>query len=227
MKMVTFYHDIEQDVNVEADGEACREAVRSLLALEASHDVRTTYNVVGALWRDQPDIVEWIRDGRHEVAFHSYNHRIECRPDEFRDEVRLCREHSLDPVGYRSPRSRWNSDTLQSLKEHGFAWNAESDAASRPYFICPALARLPIAGDDWPVHLGVVGLNDWVDGFRRHLAAREYVAIGVHDCVVSHEPTARLGAWEHCLEIALEEGAQIVTFGKAARCLDEQGEAGD
>ena len=98
MKMVTFYHDIEQDVNVEADGEACREAVRSLLALEASHDVRTTYNVVGALWRDQPDIVEWIRDGRHEVAFHSYNHRIECLPDEFRDEVRLCREHSLDPV---------------------------------------------------------------------------------------------------------------------------------
>ena len=45
MKMVTFYHDIEQDVNVEADGEACREAVQSLLALEASHDVRTTYNV--------------------------------------------------------------------------------------------------------------------------------------------------------------------------------------
>ncbi len=215
----TFYHDIEQDVNVPSDREACRDAVRGLLAIEADLDVRTTYNVVGSLWREQPEIVEWIRAGGHEVAFHSFRHTYECPPDEFATEVALCRDFSAEPVGYRSPRSRWNQDTLDSLEVHGFEWTAESDPAPSPYLIRDQLVRLPIAGDDWPIHTGRLDLPGWVDRFRAKLEGRPYVAVGVHDCVVSHDPRPRLEAWRRCLEMAAEAGAAIQPFGTVARML--------
>jgi peptidoglycan/xylan/chitin deacetylase (PgdA/CDA1 family) len=216
---VTLYHDIEQDVNVEAEIEGCRDALRRLLAIEAKHGIHTTYNIVGALWKAQPELVEWIRAGGHEVAFHSYHHRLECPADEFSEEVRLCRLHSSDPQGYRSPRSRWSEDTLRSCWEHGFAWNAESDPAHDPYVIYEGLVRLPIAGDDWPIHTGAINTDEWIDRYRLHLQERNYVAVGVHDCVVSHRADEMIAAWDRCLEIASEERARIVPFGEAAQAF--------
>ena len=45
--IVTFYHDVEQDIDSEADPQACRDAVRDFLELERRYDMSVTYNVVG------------------------------------------------------------------------------------------------------------------------------------------------------------------------------------
>ncbi len=50
--MVTFYHDIEQDIDsdIKADPEECRRIVNEFLRLEARYNIPVTYNVVGKLF---------------------------------------------------------------------------------------------------------------------------------------------------------------------------------
>jgi peptidoglycan/xylan/chitin deacetylase (PgdA/CDA1 family) len=72
--IVTLYHDVEQDIDSEADPQACRMAVKRLLELEQRYGITATYNVVGKLFREQPDLIEWILAAGAEVAFHSYHH---------------------------------------------------------------------------------------------------------------------------------------------------------
>ena len=159
---VTLFHDIEQNVNCNADREACRRIVKDLLALEGRYGIRATYNVVGRLFREQPDMIDWIAGEGHEIAFHSYNHRIDCPAEEFRREIGLCRKISPEPRGYRSPQSRWSRDTLEGLCAHDFSWNAESDKATAPYVILGDLVRLGISGDDWSLHRDGMPAERWV-----------------------------------------------------------------
>ena len=124
---VTLYHDVEQDIDSPADPAECRRVVSAFLALEARHSVPATYNVVGRLFQEQPDLIEEITDAGQEVAFHSYNHPSDWQAADFADEVALCRRVSSDPKGYRSPRSQWSESTLISAWDNGFAWNTEAD----------------------------------------------------------------------------------------------------
>ena len=110
---ITLFHDIEQNVNCDADREACRRVVKDMLSLERRYCIHTTYNVVGRLFSEQPDLIDWIHGEGHEIAFHSYHHLCDCRANEFRNEVRLCRKISPEPRGYRSPQARWNQDALE------------------------------------------------------------------------------------------------------------------
>ncbi len=133
--LVTFYHDIEQNLGSKADPRICRQMVKEFLAIEKQYGVSATYNVVGKLFQDQPDIIEWILEAGQEVAFHSYNHQSDWRRDLYASEVKLCRDSSALLRGYRSPRSAWDHSTLQSLWTHGFLWNAEDDQRDEPYFV--------------------------------------------------------------------------------------------
>jgi peptidoglycan/xylan/chitin deacetylase (PgdA/CDA1 family) len=215
-RSLTLYHDVEQDIDSAADPEECRRVLRELLALEARYEVPATYNVVGRLFGDQPDLIGWITDAGQEIAFHSYNHQPDWQPAFYAEEVALCREVSPEPNGYRSPRSEWDERTLASAWDNGFLWNAESDAAGSPYFIHSGLVRLPIAGDDWPLHTGAVTSEGWVEGFRRLLGNGGYFGFGSHDCVAGMAPQARLETWEQVLQAAVGSGRNLLTFSEAA-----------
>lgn len=117
--MVTFYHDIEQDMDSKAKPDECRQMVKEFLKLEKKYDVPTTYNVVGKLFQEQPDLIEWILQEGQEVAFHSYNHQSDWQLEYYSDEIDLCRKVSSIPCRYRSPRSQWNQTTLKTLWEKG------------------------------------------------------------------------------------------------------------
>ncbi|MDA9983270.1 polysaccharide deacetylase family protein [Gammaproteobacteria bacterium] len=214
--LVTFYHDIEQDIDSEADPDTCREIVRAFLDIEKRYGTSATYNVVGKLFDQQPDLIDWIYQAGHEVAFHSYNHFPSWQPEHYTDEVRLCAMASPTPKGYRSPRSQWNHDTVQSIWQNGFLWNAESDASPSPYFIYRDLVRLPIAGDDWPLNTGDMDTRQWTDFFVRNLHTKRYFGFGCHDTVVSFDPEERLRAWENLLSVTRDFEVKCVTFSQAS-----------
>ena len=200
--MVTFYHDIEQDIASNAKPEKCQQMVKEFLKLEKKYDVPATYNVVGKLFQEQPELIEWILQEEQEVAFHSYNHQSDWQPEYYSDEIDLCRKVSSLPRGYRSPRSQWNQSTLKTLWEKGFLWNAEGDTHKEPYFIYKGLVRLSIAGDDWPLYTGGLNIDEWVQQFSKLLKSRPYFAFGSHDYVASFAPKERLKAWERILQIS-------------------------
>ncbi len=215
-RMVTFYHDIEQDYDSEAKPQECRRMVQEFLKLEKSYQISASYNVVGKLSQQQPDLAREIGEAGGEVAFHSYNHHPDWQPKYYASEVRLCREASAFIKGYRSPRSKWDQTTLESLWQNGFLWNAESDKSQEPYFIHKGLVRLPIAGDDWPLYTGALSVEQWIERFQDCVRTRTYVAFGSHDTVTSLSPEQRLKAWERLLQIAVESNVLIVTFSEAA-----------
>jgi peptidoglycan/xylan/chitin deacetylase (PgdA/CDA1 family) len=221
-RVVCFFHDIEQNIDSTADPDLCREMVGAFLRLEERQGVRATYNVVGRLFVEQPDLIEQIFAAGHEIGFHSYHHQSDWRPELYADEVRRCRAVAAWPTGYRSPRSDWDRHTLTSCVDAGLTWSAETDRADWPYFIHRDLARIPIAGDDWPLHIGKLSARQWVQRFETLVRQRRFVAFGCHDCVASFAPGERLAAWEAVLHAARAQGAQCATFSEAA-ALAERG----
>ncbi len=214
--MITFYHDVEQDFDNDADIGVCRRMINEFLAIEKQYGIPATYNVVGKIFREQPDLINTILEAGQEIAFHSFNHQKDWRPDYFANEVKLCRETSAIPVGYRSPCSQFNNDTLQTLWDNKFLWDAESDDRREPYFVYKGLVRLPIAMDDWEVFVQRISPVQWVEKFSELLKTRAYVSIGSHDVYTSYNPEVHLRAWEELIQLALKRKALIVSFSEAA-----------
>lgn len=214
--VVTFFHDIEQDYDSDSDVDSCRNAVKEVLKIESKLNVHTTYNIVGRLFKDQPDLIETILTAGNETAFHSYNHQRDWSPRYFADEVRLCREQTSLPVGYRSPRSQWNSTTIKALRKNGFLWSAENDKNPSPYFLKDGLIRLPIAMDDWHLHTGRIDRKGWMEKFLHLLENRSYFAVGSHDFILS-ESEEYIENWERILETSKERNVLTLNFTESAK----------
>ena len=212
--MIAFYHDTEQNFGIRVDAETCRHVVSEFLCIEKQYGISATYNVVGKIYREQPGLIDRIIQGGHEIAFHSYNHTYE--PENYQNEVALCRQLAPSIRGYRSPRSQWNESTLDALWQNGFVWTAENDAAREPYFIHKGLVRLPIASDDWALKLNEMSEDQWVQSFADLMGKRRSFAFGNHDCVVSLKPETRLKAYEKVIQLALKNKALIVNCSEAA-----------
>jgi len=212
--MITFYHDTEQDFGIEVDVEACRQVVGELLRIEKQYGISTTYNVVGKIYCDEPDLIDRITRDGHEVAFHSYHHTYDAR--NYPTEIALCRQLSPAIKGYRSPKSLWNDATLHALWDNQFLWSAENEPTQEPYFIHEGLVRLPIALCDWNIHSGEMTEDQWVETFADLMDRRRYFGFGTHDCVASLKPEARLKAYARVIEIALQRKALVVNFSEAA-----------
>ena len=214
--MITLYHDIEQNYDSNADPEVCRNIVYEFLRLEKKYNIRATYNIVGKIFINQPDLIDRILNEGQEIAFHSYNHQTDWNSKYFSNEISLCRKVSLIPKGYRSPRSQINQEAVQTIWNEGFYWTAEGDRHSEPYFIYKGLVRLPIIADDWPLFEEKISADEWVNQFSKLIKNRSYTAFGLHDCVASFEPDKTLNAWEKVLQIAASSEKPKVTFSEAA-----------
>ncbi|OGZ03095.1 MAG: hypothetical protein A2390_02635, partial [Candidatus Liptonbacteria bacterium RIFOXYB1_FULL_36_10] len=215
-KLVTFYHDIEQNIDSKADVSLCREAIIRFIELEKKYRVAATYNVVGKIFKEQSDLIQMIREAGQEVAFHSYNHQSDWNSNYYVSEVKACREAADWPVGYRSPRSRFDNSTLSQLFERGFLWSAESDIAKEPYFIYKGLVRMPIALDDWPIYMGKLNIDKWLSFFSKILDERRYIAVGFHDSVASFDLEKMLGVYEAAIKEVKKKGAFFLSFSEGA-----------
>lgn len=101
-----------------------------LLELMAEHEVHGTFFVLGWVADKYPALVRRIADAGHELASHSYWHRLvyELTPDEFREDLRMSKVAIENASGvavdtYRAPsfsiteKSVW---ALDILAEEGF-----------------------------------------------------------------------------------------------------------
>jgi len=215
-RILCLYHDVEQDIDNDVDVETCRRMVEAWLKMEARYGIAATYNVTGRIYQEQGDLVEKILQAGHEIAFHSYSHPSNWSPKYYKEEVLRCRALSPDVRGYRSPRSQWNRQTLQTMWSNGFLWSAEADVQPEPYFIYKGLVRIPIAGDDWALAEGELSEEQWVDRFDEILRERRFVAFGSHDYAASLKPEERLAAWEAILRKTAESHSLLLTFSEAA-----------
>ncbi len=124
-----FEQDIQRD---QWDSYASRVVAntRRLLRLLEQHRVSATFFVLGWVAERNPHLVREIQDADHEVASHSFWHRLvyEQTPDEFRDDLIASRDVLQDITGekvtaYRAPsfsiteKSLW---ALDILAEEGF-----------------------------------------------------------------------------------------------------------
>ena len=100
---------------------------RVLRLLEKS-GTRATFFVVGWVAEHHPAVVRRVADAGHEVACHSYWHRLvyEMTPEEFREDTALAKTviedaTGVEVFGYRAPsysitqQSRWALDVLLEL----------------------------------------------------------------------------------------------------------------
>jgi polysaccharide deacetylase family protein (PEP-CTERM system associated) len=105
-----------------------------LLRLFARHDVRATFFVVGWSAVRYPALIYRIAAAGHEIACHSFGHRMVNRltPDEFRLDTRravnaITESAGIRPLGYRAP--SWSlSDRVpwafEILSELGFEYDS-------------------------------------------------------------------------------------------------------
>ena len=209
--VVTFFHDVEQNIDSKADIDRCRNALNEVIKIEQKHGVSATYNIVGKLFNKEPEIMDRVIKSGNEVAFHSFNHQNNWNPSYFHDEVKLCREVSSLPIGYRSPRSQWDRSTINALEKFNFVWTAEDDKNSEPYFIRNHLMRLPVSQDDWHLYNRKITFKNWREKILNGIKKKNYYAIGTHDYILS-ESEDFIENYEKLIEISTESNVFVVSF---------------
>lgn len=128
-------------------------AVERILDLLDAHGVRATFFVLGWVAARQPALVRRIAARGHELASHSFAHRLvyEQSRDQFREDVRRARHAVEDAVGirvlgYRAPsfsvvqRTLW---ALDILAEEGFAYDSSIFPIRHDRYGIPSAPRAP------------------------------------------------------------------------------------
>jgi polysaccharide deacetylase family protein (PEP-CTERM system associated) len=128
-------------------------ATDRLLEMFAAHGVHGTFFVLGWVAERHPALVRRIADAGHEIASHSYWHRLvyDLTPDEFRADLRRARQAieaacGVEVIGYRAPsfslteRSLWAFDVLA---EEGYRYDASVFPIWHDRYGIPSAPRHP------------------------------------------------------------------------------------
>jgi polysaccharide deacetylase family protein (PEP-CTERM system associated) len=115
--------------------------MRLLLDLLSEFDARATFFVLGWIAERNPDLLQEIVRGGHEVASHGTDHRrvTTITPDEFRESVRSSKRVLEDITGqavfgYRAPNfsiMRGGEWALETLVEEGYRYDSSLLPARR------------------------------------------------------------------------------------------------
>lgn len=127
-----------EDIIAKNDWDSCpcrvQQNTDKVLSLLDASNIKATFFVLGWTAQKCPDMVKKIAGNGHEIACHSYNHRLvyNLTPEEFREDTRLAKDileqlTGSKVVGYRAPsysitkRSLWALDILAEL---GFQYDS-------------------------------------------------------------------------------------------------------
>jgi polysaccharide deacetylase family protein (PEP-CTERM system associated) len=123
------------------------------LDILASHGASATFFVLGWNAERYPALIRRVRAAGHEVACHSYAHKLVYRqtPEEFRQDTRKAKNILEDligepVVGYRAPsfsiirKSLW---ALEILAEEGFKYDSSIFPILRDRYGIPGAPRFP------------------------------------------------------------------------------------
>jgi polysaccharide deacetylase family protein (PEP-CTERM system associated) len=124
-----------------------------VLELFARHNVSGTFFILGWVAHRYPALVRKIAAAKHEIACHSYLHRLvyELTPEEFRDDTRKAQAAISDACGilprmYRAPSYSITSSSWWALKilvECGFTHDSSIFPISHDRYGVPGFSRHP------------------------------------------------------------------------------------
>ncbi len=124
-----------------------------LLEMFARHDVRGTFFTLGYVAEQHPELIRAIARAGHEVACHSYYHRLvyEQTPDEFRADLRNAKHRLEDLIGapvsgYRAPSYSITAQSLWALDiliEEGFSYDSSIFPVHHDRYGMPEAERFP------------------------------------------------------------------------------------
>ncbi len=115
-------------------------AVPRILKLLRNFDIQSSFFVPGWIAEHYGSMCDSILKDGHEIGHHGYLHEWpnKTQGDEERESFRLGFEHlervtGLRPMGYRSPRWEFSSETLDLLIENGFLYSSNMMDLETPY----------------------------------------------------------------------------------------------
>jgi polysaccharide deacetylase family protein (PEP-CTERM system associated) len=124
-----------------------------VLDLLAEHKVKATFFILGWVAARFPQLVRDVQSCGHEIACHSYWHRLiyELDPKEFREDTRKAKEAveeaaGVEAIGYRAPtfsitkRTLW---ALEILAELGFQYDSSVFPIRHDLYGIPDHPRFP------------------------------------------------------------------------------------
>lgn len=232
---LTVFHDFEGEYCALTTRGISFKGISRILDIEKAYNVSATYNIVGKLINDVPELITRIKSDGHEIASHSYSHNVmtSLSKAQMVNDLRLTEDifQSIDRklTGFRSPQSKWNFTLLDVLLRHGVNWNAEVDTAKFPYVIREKngrrLIRLPVTVDDWPYKSQNIDPQQMYDILINTVdtIANEkiYGSIGFHPWVQG-EDERRMDIFESFLKYTTrKKGIEIITFGEMCRLCSE------
>ncbi len=126
---------------------------KRVLELLSEHNVKATFFVLGWVAEKYPHIVKELHAAGHEIACHSYNHRIvyKMTPEEFREDTRKAKNileeiTGTEVIGYRAPSYSVVKESLWALDiliEEGFSYDASIFPIHHDRYGLPGAPRFP------------------------------------------------------------------------------------
>lgn len=124
-----------------------------LLEMFARHNVRGTFFTLGYVAEQHPQLIREIARAGHEIACHSYYHRLvySQTPEEFRQDLRQAKQRLEDltgaaVIGYRAPSYSITAQSLWALDiliEEGFSYDSSIFPVHHDRYGMPDAERFP------------------------------------------------------------------------------------
>ncbi|QTA90026.1 polysaccharide deacetylase family protein [Desulfonema magnum] len=223
---ITIFHDYEGDYAGRGLKKISHKGVNTILDIEARYKIKATYNIVGKLMNEVPEVVSRILSDGHEIASHSYNHSIMTMlsKKEIISDIIHTKENfksiGIELKGFRSPQSKWNFKQMSVLLNQGLYWSAEGDNANFPYIIKKKqnryLVRMPVIIDDWSYQ----SMNITPDAMLQKLQKcvdeickeKKYGAIGFHPWVQGKDNSRLIVFEEFIAGLSERKDVKILPF---------------
>lgn len=228
---LTIFFDYEGDYSKPGKGrdDLSVYGVKRILEICKKNNIKATFNTVGKLFYDYPDIIKQIIQDGHDMASHSFKHDdiSTLNREEIDNDIKLTQQafeaFGLDLCGMRSPQNRWSFKQLERMLGNGLAWSAEGDPAEYPYVIYKKsgkrLVRFPVTFDDYLYISKNFTADEMYDKLIEVVTnikdLKKFGAIGFHPWINGADKS-RLQTMENFFKyISRIQGLTIVTFSEA------------
>lgn len=228
---LTIFFDYEGDYAKPGKerAEASVYGIRRILEICKKNGIKATFNTVGKLFYDHPDIIRQIIADGHELASHSFKHDDISRLSRkaIDTDIKLTqgafKAFDLKLRGMRSPQNRWSFKQMDMMLKNGLCYSAEGDTAIHPYIILKKnggnLVRFPVSYDDYCYISKTYNADEMftslVNVANRLQGTRTFGAIGFHPWVNGQDGT-RLQTMDKFFKYISEmPDLKIITFNEA------------
>lgn len=195
-----------------------------ILKTLAASQLRATFFCSAKLCDTSAKTIRRIADEGHEIGALGYSDEApaELTREAIVQLVMTCRtafrKIGLHPVGFRSPKSRWNDHLMTALPMQGFRYSAEHDHAHHPYWIEAGgqrVIRIPVRTDDRGLRRSGKTYDEVVSKhlrvLRKTIQRQCFATVCFHPWILAESPE-RMEHWRDWLSQAMSGGAKIVAL---------------